>query len=172
MKKNVLSALIFFIIIIMGVGYWLYTRKRSSTSQGTIMIDHTSISVNDYEKSLVFYDQTFEVLGYKRNMTIDIPEKNVRTAGYGKGEKPSFWISPMGKKEEDIGSARGVHFAFLAPSTEAVDLWYKKCLELGGKDNGAPGSRPHYHPGYYGAFIIDPDGWRIEAVFHQYKSRP
>ena len=133
------------------------------------MIDHASISVNNYEKSLIFYDQTFTELGYKRNMTIDIPEKNIQTAGYGKGDKPSFWISPMGNKDENVGKARGVHFAFLAPSTEVVDAWYKKCLELGGKDNGAPGPRPYYHPGYYGAFIIDPDGWRIEAVFHNFK---
>lgn len=165
MKKNFLEVLIL-VILIMGSGFWFYT--RSCINQGNIMIDHVSISVNNYEKSLIFYDQTLEVLGYKRNMTIDIPEKNVRTAGYGKGEKPSFWISPMGKKEEDIGKARGVHFAFSAPNTEAVNAWYKKCLELGGKNNGAPGPRP-YHPGYYGAFIIDPDGWRIEAVFHGFK---
>ena len=52
---------------------------------------------------------------------------------------------------------------------EAVQQWYAKCLELGGKDNGAPGPRPEYHPGYFGAFIIDPNGWRIEACFHQYQ---
>ena len=133
------------------------------------ILDHTSISVRDYTKSLEFYDQTLAELGYKRNMTIDIPEKNIQTAGYGIGEKPSFWISPMGQQEENIGTARGVHFAFLAPSKEAVDAWYEKGLALGGTDNGAPGPRPYYHPGYYGAFIIDPNGWRIEAVFHDYE---
>lgn len=138
--------------------------------EGTAMLDHVSISVNDYEKNLIFYDQTLETLGYQRIFTIDIPEQEVKTAGYGKGGKPSFWISPMGKKEEEVGRARGVHFAFLAPNSAAVDAWHKKCLELGGTDNGAPGPRPHYHPGYYGAFIIDPSGWRIEAVFHQYNA--
>lgn len=133
------------------------------------MLDHTSISVHDYEKSLIFYDKTLQILGYSRNMTIDIPEKNIKTAGYGKGVKPSFWISPMGQKDEEIGRARGVHFAFLAPSVEAVTAWHEKCLELGGTNNGQPGPRPHYHPGYYGAFIIDPNGWRIEAVFHQFR---
>lgn len=132
------------------------------------MLDHVSISVSDYEKSLNFYDQTLEILGYQRNMTIDIPEKNIQTAGYGSGDKPSFWISPMGNREEDVGRARGMHIAFLAPSVVAVDAWHTKCLELGAKDNGAPGPRPYYHPGYYGAFIIDPNGWRIEAVFHQF----
>ena len=101
-------------------------------------------------------------------MTIE--QGTVQVAGYGKGEKPYFWISPMGNKEEEIGCARGVHFAFLAPSVEAVQEWHKKCLELGGKDNGAPGPRPIYHPGYYGAFIIDPSGWRIEACLHNYQA--
>ena len=132
------------------------------------MIDHVSISVKNYKVSIDFYDQTFKALGYIRNMTIDIPEKQVQVAGYGKGDKPSFWISPMGNDKEDIGRARGVHFAFLAPNQQAVDAWYAKCIELGGMDNGKPGLRPEYHPGYYGAFIIDPDGWRIEAVYHEF----
>ena len=168
MQKN---SFIFWVLscVIMSAGLWLYIQRVSDISKGYSVIDHASISVSNYEKSLLFYDQTFAILGYTRNMTIDIPEKNVKVAGYGKEDKPSFWISPMGKKDEDIAKARGVHFAFLAPSTDAVDAWHKKCLELGGRDNGSPGLRPHYHPGYYGAFIIDPDGWRIEAVFHEFK---
>lgn len=132
------------------------------------MLDHFSVSVKDYPANLTFYDETLKLLGYKRVMTIDIdtPSKKIQCAGYGEGEKPSFWISPMGEESEDIGRARGVHLAFKANSTQDVDAWYKKCLELGGKDNGAPGPRPHYHPGYYGGFIIDPNGWRIEAVCH------
>lgn len=131
---------------------------------GTDMIDHTSIAVKDYPKSLIFYDATLDCLGYERIFTID--ENEVQTAGYGANGKPSFWISPLGKADEEIGKARGVHFAFLAHSKEEVDTWYTKCLELGGKDNGKPGPRPEYHPGYYGAFIIDPNGWRIEACVH------
>lgn len=83
-----------------------------------------------------------------------------------------FWVGAEdvpAKAEEQVGKARGVHIAFRAPSVAAVEAWYKKCLELGGVDNGAPGPRPHYHPGYYGAFIVDPNGWRIEACFHQYQ---
>ena len=134
------------------------------------MIDHFSISVNNYDQSLKFYDETLKILGYERLMTIDIPEHHVKVTGYGKDQKPSFWISPMGKEEEEVGRAKGVHFAFLAPNAEAVQAWYKKCLELGGKDNGKPGVRPEYHPGYYGAFVVDPNGWRIEACFHQHQS--
>lgn len=134
------------------------------------MLDHVSISVENYEQSLIFYDKTLATLGYTRNMTIDIPEHQVWTAGYGQGYKPSFWISPMGDRDEHIGRARGMHIAFLAPDKKSVHAWYDMCLSLGGTDNGAPGPRPHYHPGYYGAFIIDPNGWRIEAVFHDFST--
>ncbi len=95
-------------------------------------------------------------------------EDNCKCAGYGIGEKPCFWISSQGSDEEDIGHARGVHIAFSTNSVDAVQHWHQKCLELGGTDNGVPGPRPEYHPGYYGAFIIDPNGWRIEACFHTY----
>lgn len=129
------------------------------------MIDHVSISISNWEKTLRFYDQTLNELGYKRLMTFE----DTNAAGYGTDNKPAFWISTQGKESETIGNARGVHIAFLAPNVEAVQRWYEKCLELGGTDNGKPGPRPEYHPGYYGAFIIDPDGWRIEACFHGYK---
>lgn len=127
------------------------------------MIDHGSFSVKNYQKSLEFYDQTLDILGYTRLFTFDFPEDSC--AGYGKDPKPSFWISNNGKINEEIEQARGLPIAFLAPSIEAISQWYKK---LGGKDNGAPGPRPEYHPEYYGAFIIDPNGWRIEACLHDY----
>lgn len=133
---------------------------------GTNMIDHTSFAVHNYAQSLTFYDATLDCLGYERIFTIDM--EHVQTAGYGTNGKPSFWISPMGKENEEIGKARGVHVAFLAHSVEEVQDWYAKCLELGGTDNGKPGPRPEYHPGYYGAFIVDPNGWRIEACLHDY----
>jgi len=137
------------------------------------MLDHTSISVKDYDLSLKFYDETLKILGYERLMTIDIPEGSVKVAGYGPAGRvrPMLWISPMGNESEDIGKARGVHMAFSAPNSEAVAAWHAKCLELGGEDNGAPGVRPEYHPGYFGAFIVDPSGWRIEACFHEYKPK-
>jgi len=135
------------------------------------MIDHVSFSVRDYQQSLSFYDKSLGALGYKRLMTIDIPEHEVKVAGYGaeKDKRPRLWISPMGKQEEDIGKARGLHLSFVAESKEAIDDWYKICLQEGGISNGEPGPRPEYHPGYYGAFVIDPNGWRIEACFHYYQ---
>ncbi|GAO98599.1 glyoxalase/Bleomycin resistance protein/Dioxygenase superfamily protein [Caedimonas varicaedens] len=132
------------------------------------MIDHCSISVKDYDKSLKFYDHSLLALGYKRLITIDKDE--MKYAAYGKDPKPSLWIGPMGREDEEIGRARGMHLAFTAPGVKSVHDWHARCLEYGGRDNGAPGTRPEYHPGYYGAFIIDPDGWRIEAAFHHYIS--
>ena len=132
------------------------------------MLDHFSLSVKDYDQSLKFYDETLKILGYERVMSFDMPDG--KFAGYGKDKKPSFWISSTGRADEDIGHARGVHCAFLAPNIKAIHEWYQKALELGAQDNGAPGVRPEYHPGYYGAFTVDPSGWRIEACFHGYEA--
>lgn len=134
------------------------------------MIDHISFAVNSFEESLYFYDKTLAILGYERLMTFD--DNKHQVAGYGKEGKPSFWIG-LDKQDirgyEAIGKARGFHVGFVAPTLETVHQWYAKCLELGGLDNGAPGPRPKYHPGYYGAFIIDPNGWRIEACIQNYQ---
>ena len=135
------------------------------------MIDHFSLSVKDFNSSLEFYDKTLETLGYSRVMTLDMPENGLKCAGYGKDGKPSFWIGDMGRDDETIGQAKWVHVAFQAPDDAAIRAWYKKCLELGGTDNGAPGPRLEYHPGYYGAFVVDPSGWRIEAAFHGYQPK-
>ena len=134
------------------------------------MIDHISFSVTNFEESLKFYDQTLAILGYERIMTFDNEDHQV--AGYGKDGKPSFWLGidrKLVQSNETVGLARGFHVGFVAPDIASVHRWYEKCLELGGKDNGAPGPRPKYHPGYYGGFIIDPNGWRIEACFQHYQ---
>ncbi len=133
------------------------------------MLDHVSFAVKEYDSSIKFYDATLDILGYQKEISLEYP--GVKASGYGNGSKrPCLWISAGGAQEhETIGSALGVHFAFNAPSAEAVNKWYAKCLELGGKDNGAPGPRAHYHANYYGAFIIDPNGWRIEACCHHYQ---
>lgn len=134
------------------------------------MLDHASISVNDFKESLRFYDETLKLLGYERVMTFDVPDGQI--AAYGTTGRPYFWVGQETSPNlaESIGKARGFHLAFQAPSIEAIHAWYQKCLELGGKDNGAPGPRPEYHPGFYGAFIVDPNGWRIEATLHHYQA--
>ncbi|MEI8295169.1 MAG: VOC family protein [Alphaproteobacteria bacterium] len=134
------------------------------------MIDHTSFDVKDYQQSLDFYDKTLSLLGYERLMTFEIPEANF--AGYGSKERarPSFWISSGGNEAEAVGNARGLHVSFVAPTVEAIQQWYQTCLDNGGTCNGQPGPRPMYHPGYYGAFVLDPNGWRIEACLHDYSA--
>jgi catechol 2,3-dioxygenase-like lactoylglutathione lyase family enzyme len=132
------------------------------------MFDHISLSVNDYPKSLEFYDNSLKELGYERIMTFEAEKDQNAAAGYGKNAKPSFWIVPDGRSDEYVGKSRGFHIAFQSNALEEIQHWYKKCIEFGGIDNGAPGPRPEYHPGYYAAFIIDPSGWRIEACLHHY----
>lgn len=133
------------------------------------MIDHLSFSVTNFTQSMNFYDQTLELLGITRLMTFEMPEHHV--AGYGNNDKPFFWIGTDAhpNTQEFIGKSRGFHVAFAAPNVASIDAWYKKCLALGATDNGAPGPRPEYHPGYYAAFVIDLNGWRLEAVLHDYK---
>lgn len=136
------------------------------------MIDHITYPVSNIEKSRVFYTETLACLGYEKIMDFEMPEAII--IGYGKEEKPSFWIGegkgelPEQGEEFKTGFIRGLHFAFLAPSVESIQAWYDKCLALGAKDNGKPGPRSEYHPGFYGAFVIDADGWKIEACLHDY----
>ena len=136
------------------------------------MIDHISFAVNNFEESRDFYDQTLSIIGYERLVNFDA--EGHQAAGYGKNGKPAFWIGKKEKlseedKREHVGQAAGFHVGFLASDVDSVHQWYEKCLELGGRDNGAPGPRLEYHPGYYGAFIIDPSDWRIEACFQNYQ---
>jgi catechol 2,3-dioxygenase-like lactoylglutathione lyase family enzyme len=136
------------------------------------MIDHISIAVKDFEQSRDFYDKTLTILGYERLMNFEDDDHQV--AGYGQNGKPAFWIglkkNPTEEdKRERVGQAAGFHVGFVSPNIASIHKWYEMCLSVGGRDNGVPGPRPEYHPGYYGAFIVDPNGWRIEACFQKYE---
>src|SRR5579864_4849093 len=127
------------------------------------MIDHVSLGVADLARSRAFYDAALEPLGYRRLFNL------ADTSGYGlamtaplKEQALPFWI---GKEEGGVGLSG--HVCFAAPSRAAVDRFHQIALDAGGTDNGAPGLRPHYHPNYYAAFVIDPNGHRIEAVRHK-----
>ncbi|MGE0788033.1 MAG: VOC family protein [Sandaracinaceae bacterium] len=132
------------------------------------MIDHISLIVRDYQASKAFYLAALGPLGYELVMEItraqvpSLPYDEV--AGLGAGGKPDLWIRPA------EGAIAPTHIAFAASSTEQVDAFHRAALEAGGKDNGPPGPRPVYHPGYYGAFVLDPDGYNVEAVFHGARS--
>jgi len=117
------------------------------------MIDHISLSVSDYEQSKAFFAAALAPLGYSVLMEFG------QIAGLGEGGKPDFWIN-AGVPEKPT------HIAFRAADRDVVDAFYRAALAAGGKDNGGPGLRPHYHPNYYGAFVLDRDGNNIEAVCH------
>jgi catechol 2,3-dioxygenase-like lactoylglutathione lyase family enzyme len=119
------------------------------------MIDHTGYHVNDIEKSKAFYDKALAPLGY--SLVSEYPEWKV--AGYGTDGKSDFWIVGDGTKQEQ-------HVAFAAPNKEAVDGFHAAGIASGGSDNGAPGYRKSYSPGYYAAYVKDPDGNNVEVLFH------
>ncbi|WP_274629451.1 VOC family protein [Arvimicrobium flavum] len=125
------------------------------------MIDHVGISVSDFAKSKTFYDKAFAPLG--ASLLFMVPEQHtggVKVGGYGR-TKPDFWLH----ERSDAGPGR--HYAFTANSRAEVDAFHAAAIAAGGRDNGAPGPRPHYHKDYYGAFVFDPDGNNIEAVCHK-----
>ena len=127
------------------------------------MIDHIGIPVSDVARSTEFYLKALAPLGISIIMEVSAEESGRGAAvGFGANSKPFFWIG----EAEGLGAGH-VHVAFAAPSRAAVDAFYRAAIAAGGKDNGSPGLRPHYHPDYYGAFVLDFDGHNIEAVCHK-----
>lgn len=124
------------------------------------MIDHIGFPVSDYARSKAFYEKALAPLGYTLIMEVRQSENDSPAAGFGENGKPDFWIGGEG------GLERPLHVAILAKDRATVDAFYSAALAAGGRDNGAPGLRPHYHPTYYGAFVRDPDGHNVEAVCH------
>ena len=118
------------------------------------MIDHTGVHARDVAKSKAFYRAALAPLGYAVIMEFD------DAVGFGVPPKPDFW---MGRADAGIAP---IHVAFRADTRAQVDAFYKAAMAAGGRDNGPPGLRPHYHQNYYGAFVLDPDGNNIEAVCH------
>ncbi len=127
----------------------------------TIELDHIGIGVSDYERAKAFYLAALEPL--RMTMVMELPKEitgGIQTGGIGADGKPFFWIHGGGKTTPHL------HVAFRAESREQVDAFHAAALAAGGKDNGGPGVREMYHPNYYGAFVLDPDGHNIEAVCH------
>ena len=127
------------------------------------MLDHIGFSVSDLNRSRAFYEQALAPLGVVKIMELSAEQTgDSGHVGFGEGGKPYFWIG------DRAGSLlRGpLHIAFAAANRATVDAFYQAALAAGGRDNGAPGVRARYHPGYYGAFVLDPDGHNVEAVCH------
>ncbi len=118
------------------------------------MIDHIILGVADVETSKAFYERALAPLGME--IVMAMPDG----AGFGKDGKPTFWVAhrqPSGP----------LHVAFASPDRASVDSFHAAAIAAGGRDNGKPGLRLHYHPSYYGAFVYDPDGNNVEAVCHR-----
>jgi len=126
------------------------------------MIDHTGLEISNPALSRAFYDKALEPLGYKMMMQIPVEHTGgAAVFGYGIPPKADFWV------REGTPNAPRLHVAFRDKSRKEVDQFYRAALAAGGRDNGGPGPRPHYHKHYYGAFVLDPDGHNVEAVCHE-----
>lgn len=124
------------------------------------MIDHITFGVTDFARSTAFYDQAFAPLGVARLFNVSAEHADgVKVTGYG-DDRPWFWLA------EENATRGMMHIALQAKSTAEVDAFHAAALRAGGRDNGPPGLRPHYHAAYYAAFVLDPDGHNIEAVCH------
>ena len=119
------------------------------------MLDHLGIRVSDYARAKRFFESALAPLDYQVVM-----EFGGAAAGFGAAGKPDFWI-----QQGEPGGP--IHIAFASPDRKTVDAFHAAALAAGATDNGAPGLRPEYHPSYYGAFVIDPDGNNVEAVCHR-----
>jgi len=126
------------------------------------MIDHLSIGATDFERAGAFYDAVLAPLGYVRLFG------NARGIGWGLPGAKDEAFAVLASGAEARAPGVGCHVAFAAPSREAVDAFHAAALRMGAVDEGAPGPRPQYGAGYYAAFARDPDGYRIEAVFHEH----
>ena len=123
------------------------------------MFDHVSIGVREIARTKRFYDAALAPLGYQ------CLSQGEASLGYGKGAV-GLWISAA-ERPVPADKASGLHFCFVAPDARSIDAFHAAALAAGGQDNGRPGIRKDYSAGYYAAFVIDPDGYRIEAHFEQ-----
>ena len=121
------------------------------------MLDHVKFNVSDYERSKAFYEKALAPLGLALLM-----EPGPGVGAFGEDGKPFFWIASPGAAPHTE-----IHIAFAADSREIVDAFHAAALDAGATDNGGPGVREIYHPDYYGAFVLDPDGNNVEAVCHK-----
>ncbi len=122
-----------------------------------VMIDHVTVGVSDLDRSRAFYERALAPLGFTATSRSEALPSEIE---FGTSEKLDFAIST------DYAFGAPVHIAFAADTIEQVHAFHEAALAAGGAEHGPPGPRPHYGEGYYGAFVLDPDGHNVEAVFH------
>jgi catechol 2,3-dioxygenase-like lactoylglutathione lyase family enzyme len=120
------------------------------------MFDHIGLTVRDLERARAFYAAALAPLGIRELM------QHGDAVAFGV-DRPQLWLVPG----THVESEPRVHIAFPAATHLEVETFHRAAIEAGGVDNGAPGLRPHYHPNYYAAFVLDPDGHNVEAVCHR-----
>ena len=133
------------------------------------ILDHITLVVSDYARSKAFYESALAPLG------ITPVAEFGQACGFGREKKPDFWIGAgqtTFQRPEHLRLITPTHVAFVARNRAEVEAFHRAALAAGGKDFGAPGLRPLYHPTYYGAFVLDPDGHDVEAVFHGAETKP
>jgi catechol 2,3-dioxygenase-like lactoylglutathione lyase family enzyme len=127
------------------------------------ILDHFGINVSDFARSKAFYEKALAPLG------ITVAMEYATWCGFGRGGKPELWIGQGVASFQTPDQVRVItptHVALVARSRAEVDAFYAAAMAAGGRDHGAPGIRAQYHPNYYGAFVLDPDGHNVEAVIH------
>ena len=124
-------------------------------------INHVSLGVSDLDKSAAFYDAVLGELGYTRQHEVE-----GITLAYGE-QWPEVWITLPLDTEHPASGGNGTHIAFTAESPAAVDAFHRVAMAMGAQDDGTPGLRPDYGPTYYGAFVLDLDGNKIEACYFE-----
>jgi len=125
------------------------------------MYSHVTFGYTDFARSLAFYDAIMSALGHAK--FFEFAEQGI--VAYGEAAGPKLFILPT-FDGHPMQPGNGVHAAFAADSRATVDAFHAAALAHGGSDEGEPGLRPHYHPNYYGAYVRDPDGNKIQAVCH------
>jgi catechol 2,3-dioxygenase-like lactoylglutathione lyase family enzyme len=133
-----------------------YHRDGGRQAEAGTMLDHIGLAVADFARANDFYAAALAPLGIARLRQFAMPAGSA--AGFGAGDRPFFWIG------DGKAPGQGAHVAFAAADRAAVDAFHAAAMAAGGRDNGAPGLRPQYHPDYYAAFVLDPEGNNIEAV--------
>ena len=125
------------------------------------MLDHLLLAVRDLERSAAFYKEALAPLGHTNLVAYDGDASHAALRGFGDADETYLML------KRGTPAPKAVHVAFVAKSKRAVDAFYRAALAAGGRDNGPPGARDHYFPGYYAAYVLDPDGYNVEAVFQK-----
>jgi catechol 2,3-dioxygenase-like lactoylglutathione lyase family enzyme len=144
-------------------GHACTSARNHAIAEAMAILDHVGVNVSDYARSKAFYEKALAPLGISVLMEFE------KACGFGRNRKPDFWIGQGAgsfQKPEHLQPITPVHVCFAARSRAEVEAFHKAALAAGGRDFGAPGVRPEYHPNYYGAFVLDPDGHNVEAVIH------